>query len=250
MFNPRPLWLHCGAAALLSISVAFFAVLFPTAFGVWARRTLALSERALAAEHAAGGRRVSPAACGRSPAAPTWRSWPGPTPRCRRCREVVEVRYRTEGGGRGRATMDRRGVARGPEDHFQEYAYTFRSILADIHFDVVGGDDRVRDLWIQAVDSPTISQMTLDCELPAYIGRKQPPLPVTGVMQIPMGSRVTVRAGQANKDLVARAGRQHRRRSARRRPRCSSERELAADRRGFSYALGAADERHDAAVYA
>ena len=86
--------------------------------------------------------------------------------------QAVEVRYRTEGGGRGRATMDRRGVARGPEDHFQEYAYTFRSVLADIHFDVAGGDDRVADRQIQVVDSPTISQMTLDCELPAYIGRK------------------------------------------------------------------------------
>ena len=45
--------------------------------------------------------------------------------------------------------MDRRGVVRGPEDRFQEYAYTFRSVLADIRFDVVGGDDRVRDLRIQ-----------------------------------------------------------------------------------------------------
>ncbi len=56
--------------------------------------------------------------------------------------DTVEIRYRTEGGGRGRATMDRRGAARGPEDRYQEYAYTFRSILADVQFDVVGGDDR------------------------------------------------------------------------------------------------------------
>ena len=61
--------------------------------------------------------------------------------------------------------MDRRGVARGPEDRFQEYAYTFRSMLADVRFDVVGGDDRVDDLRIQVVDSPTISQMTLDCRV-------------------------------------------------------------------------------------
>jgi hypothetical protein len=98
--------------------------------------------------------------------------------------------------------MDRRGNAKRPEDAFQKYAYTFRSILADIHFDVVGGDDRVRDLWIRAVDSPTIAAMTLDCEPPAYIRRKPVSLPVSGVMQIPMGSRLTVHAGAANKDLV------------------------------------------------
>ena len=34
--------------------------------------------------------------------------------------------------------MDRRGAARAAVDRFQEYAYTFRSVLADVHFDVVG----------------------------------------------------------------------------------------------------------------
>ena len=78
--------------------------------------------------------------------------------------------------------------------------------------------------------------MTLECELPAYIGRKQPPLPVTGVMQIPMGSRVTVHAGQANKDSWAcRSNSVVGDRPGRRK--ALGERELAADRRGFSYAL-------------
>ncbi len=116
--------------------------------------------------------------------------------------EVVQVRYRTPGGAWGRASMDRRGVARGPDDHFQEYAYTFHSILSDIEFDVVGGDARVSDRRILAVDSPTIGRMLLHCELPAYIRRKQPSLPVTGVMQVPMGSRLTVEASEANKELV------------------------------------------------
>ncbi len=91
--------------------------------------------------------------------------------------------------------------------------------------------------------------MTLACELPGYIGRKQPPLPVTGVMQIPMGSRVTVLAGQANKDIV--------------RVRVNS---VVGDRAGPARLLDragagsrpprlllqarAADDRHHAAVYA
>lgn len=235
VFNPRPLWLHCSAATLLTISVALFAVLFTTEFGVWARRTLAMSDDLWprkthltilgfndGVQKVARGSdlEIVVQADTRMPRVP----------------EVVEIRYQTEGGGRGRATMDRRGVARGPNDHFQEYAYTFRGVLANIQFDVVGGDHRVRGRRILAVDSPTISQMTLDCELPAYINRQQTPLPVTGVMQVPMGSRVTVRASQANKEIV----------SVRvvtivaDRPspaKTLSQSDMTADHRGFSYPL-------------
>lgn len=235
VFNPRPLWWHCSAATLLTISVALFAVLFTTEFGVWARRTLAMSNDLWPRKtHLTivgfddGVRKVARGsdleivvrADTRKPLVP----------------EVVEIRYQTEGGGRGRATMDRRGAARGPNDHFQEYAYTFRGVLANIEFDVVGGDDRVHGNRIQAVDSPTISQMTLECELPAYINRKQAPMPVTGVMQVPMGSRVTVHAAQANKDIVGvrvativadRAGPAKQ----------LSQSDLADDHRGFSYSL-------------
>ena len=235
VFNPLPLCLHGGAATLLSISVAFFAILFWTEFGVWARRTLAMSDvrwpRSTRLEVVGFENNARKVARGSDfdvvvRADATMPKVP----------ETVEIRYRTEGGGRGRATMDRRGAARGPKDRFQEYTYTFRNVVADIRFDVLGGDDRKRGYLIEAVDSPTISQMTVECELPSYIGRKQPPLPVTGIMQIPMGSRVTVLAGQANKEIVGvrvngivgdRLGP----------ARLLNDRELAADRRGFSCKL-------------
>ena len=54
--------------------------------------------------------------------------------------------------------------------------------------------------------------MTLDCDLPAYIGRPPRRLPVTGVMQVPMGSRVTVHAA-VNKDLLGVHVDSHHRRS-------------------------------------
>ncbi len=235
VFNPRPLWWHCSAATLLSFSVAFFAVLFPEAFGVWASRTLAMSAklwprttRLEVVGFDDGVRRVARGsdvevvvrADTRMPVVP----------------ETVEIRYQTEGGGRGRATMDRRGQARGPEDRYQEYAHTFRGVLADIRFDVIGGDDRHRDFQIVAVDSPVVSQMTLECELPPYIGRRQAPLPVTGVMQIPMGSRVKVHAAGANKELVGVqvAGLIGDRTLA---PQMLDASEIAEDRRGFSYAM-------------
>jgi hypothetical protein len=235
VFNPLPLCLHGGAAALLSFSVVFFAVLFSTEFGVWARRTLAMSDvpwpRSTRLEVVGFENNVRKVARGADFEVVVRADAAMP-----RVPETVEIRYRTEGGGRGRATMDRRGAVRGPQDRYQEYTYTFRGVLADVRFDVLGGDDRKRGYRIEAVDSPTISQMTVKCELPSYIGRKLPPQPVTGVMQIPMGSRVTVLAAQANKEIVSvrvtsvvgdRVGP----------ARLLDERELAADRRGFSCKL-------------
>jgi hypothetical protein len=236
VFDSRPLWRNCGAAGVLVLSVAAFAVLLPDAFGTWTRRVLTFSDELwprstrLEVEGFAGGVQKVARGADVEVVARADASMPVVP-------QVVEVRYRTQGGGRGRATMDRRGVAHSPEDRFQEYAYTFRSVLADIHFDVVGGDDRVRDRRIQVVDSPTISQMTLDCELPAYIGRKERPLPVSGVMQLPAGSRVTVRAAAANKDLVQVQVNG----IVDDRPaplKVLKGDDLTADRRGFSYALG------------
>ena len=171
--------------------------------------------------------------CRRWREARIWKSWPGPICVCRGCRK----RSKSAIGSKAAAAAAPPWTAAaspGVRDRYQEYAYTFRGILADVHFDVAGGDDRVRDLLIQAVDSPTISQMMLECELPAYIGVKKPPLPVTGVMQIPMGSRVTVRAGEASKELVrVQIGG-----SVEDRPMpvtVLEQSDLAADHRGFSY---------------
>jgi hypothetical protein len=201
VFNRRPLQQHIAAAVAMTLSVALFVALFPKPFEIWAKRTLGFSNRLWprTAHLTIEGfpNRVQKVARGtdlailvKADTQPPYREPP-----------VAEVRYRTEGGRRGRATMDRRGAARTGEN-CQEYDYTFRNVLSDIRFDVVGGDDRISDLKIEAVDSPVISQMTLDCAPPAYIRRHPPPLPVTGVMQAPMGSRIVVRAAQANKDLL------------------------------------------------
>src|SRR5262249_22068146 len=70
-----------------------------------------------------------------------------------------------------------------------------------IDFDVFGGDDRDRGYVIEVVDNPALSQMMLDCEYPAYIGRAAGTLPASGIVQLPMGTKVTIRC-EANKDLV------------------------------------------------
>lgn len=114
---------------------------------------------------------------------------------------VVQVRYRSAEGVRGWANMSRQGEAKPGEDPFQPFAHKFQGLLSPLDFEVVGGDDRLRDLHIEVVDSPSIAEMSLDCIFPPYTHRPPRVLPVTGVMQIPRGTEIVVRA-RANKPLV------------------------------------------------
>jgi hypothetical protein len=200
VFNPQPLWRAGIAAILFFLSISLFITTSPHSFATWAERNLQFSNELwprrtrLLVEGFPGGVRKIARGADLEIVARADLSMP-------LAPQSVEVRYRTEGGARGRATMDRRGIARPGVDRYQEYTYVFHGALADIHFDVVGGDDRVRDLLIQVVDSPKIIDMSLECTLPAYMKHPPETLPVTGAMQLPMGSRVTVCA-KSTKDLV------------------------------------------------
>ncbi len=113
--------------------------------------------------------------------------------------QVVEVRYRADDGRRERATMIREGIAVPGEDEYQDYRFTFSSVPSSLSFDVVGGDARLRDLRLRVVESPSLS-MRLQCEYPAYTGRLPAEVPATGVVPLPVGTRVTIQA-LATKDL-------------------------------------------------
>ncbi len=200
VFNPSPLRRSGLAAVALGASVCAFGWLAPEAMGIWTQRSLLLEDRLwprktrLVVEGFEGGAtkvargddlEVIAKADLSKPLVP----------------KVVEVRYRTDGGARLRGAMSREGAADPARDRFQEYAYTFRGILNPIRFDLVGGDDAVRDLRIEVVPSPAIVEMAVDCQYPEYMDRPQRTLPVAAVMPIALGTRITVRA-TANKDLV------------------------------------------------
>ena len=199
VFNPRPLRRSVTAAMLLATSIVLLTTMFPAVTGIWARRNLLMAEelwprrtRLLVEGFPDGVVKVARGADleiiakadATKPQVP----------------QSVQIRYWTEGGGRARATMNRVGNF-GPSDPFQQYTYTFRSLLASLRFDVAGGDDAVRGLRIEVVDSPAIVEMSLECRYPAYTDLAPRTLPVTGVMQIPMGTQVTVVA-RTNKELV------------------------------------------------
>lgn len=236
VFNHRPLRRHGATALLMILSVMIFVLMFPGPFSVWCGRVLALSPEPwprrtrLVVEGFTDGVRKAARGADLELVVKADRRMP-------LVPKTVEIRYRMEGGGRGRATMDRRGESRGSEDHYQEFAYLFKNVLVDVRFDILGGDDRIRGLLIRAVDSPTIGQMTLKCRLPDYIRRRQPPMPVTGVMQVPQGSHLTVLAADANKELV-RVEVQKIIGDQKATCEVLEAQALAADRRGFEYELG------------
>jgi hypothetical protein len=199
--NFRPLLRRVALAGLLLVSVVGFSLAARDAFGIWMRRSLLMSEELwprktdLSVVEFADSPVKKIARGGdlelnvRADAAPG-----------RVVPDVVEVRYYSEDGGRSRENMSRLGSVVPGTDAFQPYVYTFKSVLTDVEFYVLGGDDRLGPYRLQVVDSPTINRMTLHCEYPAYMRRTPRDLPVTGIMPIPRGTKVTLRA-ETNKDV-------------------------------------------------
>ena len=246
VFNPLPLQRAIMASVLLAVSIVAFGYLLPGAMNTWAWRNLAFdndpwprSARLIVDGFEGGVEKVARGADLEviAKADTTWPMVP----------QTVKVRYRVKGGRRDRKPMIRLGTADPAKERFQEYSYTFQSILEPIRFDLVGEvkmgrDVRVPDLRIEVVDSPTLVRMTLHCKYPEYTALPGRPLPVpaTGVVQIPRGTEVTVHA-EANKDLVAAQVDA----TAAERSLQSTELtrdDLTGDRRGFSYTLKSLDE--------
>jgi len=208
IFNPRPMAWSMSAAVLLAGTVIAFFVMFAEEGAVWTDRSLLFSDaRWMRRSHIEiegfedGVEKVARGADFEVVAlAHTTKELP----------QSVYIRYRIEGGRRGWDPMDRVNEAKPPEK--QRYSHKFESILADHEFDVIGEVPMGRDvtisgLRIQVVDSPTIADIKLRCTYPAYMHpphdkRKTATLPaVTGMMEIPIGTQVTVQA-TANKPLV------------------------------------------------
>ncbi|MES1213245.1 MAG: hypothetical protein ABUL64_01540 [Singulisphaera sp.] len=200
VFRREPLRRACGAAALLTASLVLGLVAVPTTllFGVerltgltdesWPRRVRLIApgfENGVKVVARGDDVDVLVQADLSMPEVP----------------ELVQIRYVTEEGVRGRETMTRIGNAEVNRDEFQDFRHSFSNVLSPISFDVVGGDARLRGLAIRVVDSPTVSAATLHCEYPAYMNRSASAQRVTGAMQIPLGTKITLRA-QSNKDLV------------------------------------------------
>jgi hypothetical protein len=203
LFNVAPLVRRISLALALVGAAVVFAVAAPEALGVWARRNVLLSDELwprvthLSVDGFDEHGRVKVARGADFVLAVKADAALG-----REIPEVVEVRYSTRDGVRGRENMSREGVVQPGEAPFQPYAHKFKGVLGDLEFYVHGGDDRQGPFHLDVVDSPTISRVTLHCVYPAYMHREPRDVPVSGLVQLPRGTAVTVLA-DANKPLVA-----------------------------------------------
>ncbi|MBA3482012.1 MAG: hypothetical protein H0T51_09375 [Pirellulales bacterium] len=116
--------------------------------------------------------------------------------------EEVEIRWRRPSdGGRGGGPMLKIGSAVAGRDDAQQYSYTFK-VSSDLEFDVIGGDDRVRNLRLHAVERPAVTRVWLEVEYPEYMRREPRSIPVSGRAEIPEGARAVCRI-EANKPLAS-----------------------------------------------
>ncbi len=203
VFNAGPLTRRVSTAAVVVGATLLFGLAAADAMGVWARRNLLFSDELwprkthLLVDGFGQQARIKIAR------GSDWQlSVKAEAGLGRQIPEIVEVRYSTNEGARGRETMSREGVVAPGEAPYQSYAHTFKSVLAPLEFYVVGGDDRQGPYHLEVVDSPTIIRMTLHCEYPAYMHREPRDIPVAGLMQLPRGTRITIHA-EANKPLLA-----------------------------------------------
>ncbi len=112
----------------------------------------------------------------------------------------IEIRYRLADGRRGRDSMTQIGSALPGRDDGQLYRYQFKKVAADLKFDLVGGDARLRNLQLRVVERPQIFRMVLECEFPKYLGRAAQTIPVSGRVELPEGTQAVCRL-EASKPL-------------------------------------------------
>jgi hypothetical protein len=205
LFNRGPLLRTVIAATALAFSIIIFAIGSRDVFGFWLNR-IALSE-------APWPRRVQLEVVGFPPNAAGERThklaqdddlellvhartdgYQVP--------DEVEIRFRLADGRRGRDTLIRVGDAANREGDYQLFRYEFKHVTGDMDFDVVGGDDRVRDLHLKVVDRPELYAIELECVYPEYLQRQPRRLPVTGGMRIPEGTHLVLHAS-STKPLTA-----------------------------------------------
>ena len=76
------------------------------------------------------------------------------------------------------------------KDEVQEFRYEFKNLATDISFDVIGGDDRIRDLHLHVVERPQIVSRSWNaCSLTIYNEASQA-IPFSGRVEIPQGDFV------------------------------------------------------------
>lgn len=230
VFNPRPLLLSWGGAAIVMLTIILFAALAPERFSLAGERIYLLSStpwpRACHLAELGVNRSRSydmpgipieldqpsfvngKLKIGEGTSLDLWVKAEAPSDDQpdRRLPTVCVLSYRTDEGVRGSETMQADGAqVRG----LQTYQYSgapFEGLVDDIDLNIRGGDHRVTRQSIEIVDNPAIVRTEIDCVFPEYMvdeasGAWTPrKLTYPSGVELPIGTQVTLRC-ETNKPL-------------------------------------------------
>jgi len=101
---------------------------------------------------------------------------------------IVDLRSRGATGWRS----DRMGMRGGVTDEEQAFGHILKNISEDLLLEVRGGDAKIRNLRLKAVDAPSLGTLAIRYSLPAYLGGGTRQAPAARIVQIPKGSRVEI----------------------------------------------------------
>jgi hypothetical protein len=114
--------------------------------------------------------------------------------------DTCTIHYQTAAGARGSAVMSRDGEVRDGAQFFVFRGKPFQAMQEDLTFAVVGGDFRTDLFQILAVDLPSLIQLDLVYQPPAYTQLSQQRRPWTPGVRVPQGAALTLE-GTCSKDL-------------------------------------------------
>ncbi len=112
--------------------------------------------------------------------------------------EVVDLRSRGAGSWR----TDRMGTRGGVVDGAQAFGHVLKNVTDDLTLEVRGGDARLRNLRLVAVDAPALARLEIAYTLPEYLGGGRRQAAASRIVQVPAGSVVEI-ACTATKPLSA-----------------------------------------------
>jgi hypothetical protein len=111
--------------------------------------------------------------------------------------ERVSIAYRWRNGQAGRDELVRIGDAHPPRDTHQRFEYLFERINDTVEFRVRGGDDQLRNLRIEVVERPKVTNLEFTCIYPSYLGREPRTLIPGPRVEIPEGTTLEVSGEQS-----------------------------------------------------
>ena len=199
LFNPSPLARAGALAAVVVLSILFFGLFSGTALATWASRLYGLSDRTWPRRAAIevvgfGESRLRKIARGSNFVVRVRADANRPTPPP----ELCTIYYHTADGEQGRVNMSQQGAPREGHQYYSFDDKPFKTLLSDVHFDVVGFDHRVRDYHLQVVQSPVVQSLQLHCELPRYTELLPRDESYRDGLRLPKGTHVKIKAVSNN----------------------------------------------------